>query len=100
MRLVVGSLLAAIVMSGCATGEGRITGTVVGVEGDLTGIVSFDVQSGGSRYRFVPEDGLDVFGDDATPLTHLSDHFRTGDPVRVTYRVEAGENIAVRVEDA
>ena len=99
MRLVAASLLVAVASTGCAAGEARVTGTVVGVDGDLTGIVAFEVQSGGTRYRFVPEDGLDVFGDGGTPLTHLFEHLQAGDPVRVTYRVEDGEHIAVLVED-
>ena len=72
---------------------------LVGVDGDLKGIVAFELQSGGSRYRFIPEEGLDVFGDGSTPLTHLFEHFQAGDPVRVAYRVEDGENIAILVED-
>jgi len=92
-------LIAAVALAGCAGGEGRVTGSIVGVEGDLDGIVAFEIQSGGSRYRFVPDDGLDAFGDDGTPLTHLFEHLQTGDPVRVTYRVEDGENVAILVED-
>jgi hypothetical protein len=99
MRSLAVLLLVGAVVAGCGGDEGRVTGILVDVEGDLISIESFDVQAGGKRHHFVPEDGLDVFGDGGTPLSHLYEHLQTGDPVRVTYRVEGGENIAVLVED-
>ncbi|MEX0825542.1 MAG: hypothetical protein WD184_02105 [Acidimicrobiia bacterium] len=83
----------------CSGDGGRVTGVLTAVDGDLTGVESFEIQSGGERLRFVPADGLDVFGDDGTPLSHLFEHLQTGDPVRVTYRVEGDARVATRVED-
>lgn len=78
-----------------------MTGTVTRVEGDLTQIVDFEVRPpGGDAIVFVPENGLDVFADGGTPLNHLFEHLQSGAPVRVTYRVEGGVNIALLVEDA
>jgi len=99
VKAVAAVVLAVTVVAGCAGDEARVTGVLVGVDGDLSGITSFELQSGGSRYHFVPEEGLDVFGDGSTPLTHLFEHLQAGDPVRVTYRVVDGENIAIVVED-
>ncbi|HSM02488.1 MAG TPA: hypothetical protein VK960_08655 [Acidimicrobiia bacterium] len=93
-------LLLAGILAGCAGDEGRVTGVLTDVEGDLTGIESFELLTAGERIRFVPEDGLDVFGDDGTPLSHLHEHLQTGDPVRVTYRVDGNSRVAILVEDA
>lgn len=34
------------------------------------------------------------------PASHLSEHLATTEPVRVTYRLEDGRNVAVRLVDA
>jgi hypothetical protein len=86
-------------LTACSGDEGRVTGVLTAVEGDLTGVESFEIQSAGERLRFVPEDGLDAFGDDGTPLSHLFEHLQTGDPIRVTYRVEGDTSVAILVED-
>jgi len=93
-------LLLAGAVAGCAGGDERVTGVLTDVDGDLSRIVSFELLTQGERIQFVPEDGLDVFGDDGTPLSHLYEHLQTGDPVRVTYRVEDGVRIAILIEDA
>jgi hypothetical protein len=85
----------------CAGNDGRVTGIVTGVQGDLGGVVEFEVRPPGrDPIVFVPEDGLDVFGDGATPISHLFEHMTTGEPVRVTYTSGDGGNIAILVEDA
>jgi hypothetical protein len=93
------------VLAACSGGDQIATGTVVAVEGDLTTVTSFDVQvEGGGRMTFVPEPGLTRFAADESGegahLTHLRDHLRDGHPVMVTYRVEDGVNVAIRVEDS
>jgi hypothetical protein len=92
--------LVAATLTACAGDEGRVTGVLIDVDGDLTTVESFEIQSGGERLRFVPDDGLDVFGDDGTPLSHLFEHLQTGDPVRVTYQVEGDVKVAILIEDA
>lgn len=81
-----------------------MVGTVVSVEGDLASVSSFEVQGGGARMRFVPADDLEGFVDEdgafGAPVQHLFDHLRDGVPVRVTYRVEDGVNVAILLEDA
>ncbi|MEX1207655.1 MAG: hypothetical protein WD652_06435 [Acidimicrobiia bacterium] len=93
------TLLVAATLTACSGDEGRVTGVLTAVDGDLTGVESFEIQSGGARLRFVPDDGLDVFGDDGTPLSHLFEHLQTGDPIRVTYRTTSEGNIATLIED-
>lgn len=93
------AVLVAATLTACSGDEGRVTGVVTAVDGDLTGVESFEIQSAGERLRFVPDDGLDVFGDDGAPLSHLFEHLQTGDPVRVTYRVEENTRVAILVED-
>jgi hypothetical protein len=101
LRLRVVLAFALLLVVACAGGESRVTGTVTRVDGDLTQIIDFEVRPpGGDAMVFVPEDGLDVFGDGGTPLSHLFEHLQTGDPVRVTYRVEGGVRIAILIEDA
>jgi len=99
VRLLALVLVAAALMA-CAGGDSRVTGVLTDVDGDLTTVESFEIQSGGERLRFVPDDGLDVFGDDGTPLSHLFEHLQTGDPVRVTYRVDGDVKVAILVEDS
>lgn len=94
-----------VALAACSGGEQLAKGTVVAVEGDLTTVTSFDVQTeGGGRMTFVPEPGLTRFAADdsgeGAHLTHLRDHLRDGHPVVVTYRVEDGVNVAIRVEDS
>jgi hypothetical protein len=92
-----------VALAACGGGDQRVTGTVVAVEGDLATVTSFDVQVEGGRMTFVPEPGLTRFAADESGegahLTHLRDHLRDGHPVIVTYRVEDGVNVAIRVED-
>ena len=101
MRVAVSALIAvALVAGGCSSGDQRVTGVVIGVDGDLTTVRGFDLlTTEGDRLEFVPGAELHAFGD-GTPLTHLSEHFQSGAPVRVTYRAEGGANVAVAVEDA
>lgn len=93
-------VLVAATLTACSGDENRVTGVLIDVDGDLTAVESFEIQSGGERLRFVPDDGLDVFGDGGTPLSHLFEHLQTGDPIRVTYRVEGNTRVATLVEDA
>jgi hypothetical protein len=88
-----------MLLASCSGGEGRVTGVLTDVDGDLTAVESFEIVSGGERLRFVPDDGLDVFGDDGTPLSHLFEHLQAGEPIRVTYRVEGDTRVAIMVED-
>jgi hypothetical protein len=73
---------------------------VVGVEGDLSSVISFEVLSpAGDRLTFVPGPDLAGFRHGG-PLTHLSEHLRTGEPIRVTYtESDKGALMAVIVED-
>lgn len=87
-----------LVLAACAGGDERVTGTVVAVEGDLTTVSAFSVQTDRGLMVFVPADDLTGFVD-GTSLTHLRDHLRDGHPVRVTFRVEDGVNVAIAVED-
>ena len=99
-RGAVALLLVAAVAVGCSGGDQRVTGVVLGVDGDLTTVRSFELlTTGGERLHFVPDPDLHGFPD-GTPLTHLSEHFQTGVPLRVTYRVEGGTFVAIVVEDA
>ncbi len=73
-----------------------MTGLVVDVDGDLTTVRSFTVQTPEGPLTFVP----DPNGDFAFPLPHLGAHLRSGDPVRVAYEERDDVLIAVAVDDA
>jgi len=95
-------LLAAglVVVVACAGPQDRVDGVVVAVDGDLDGVVSFEiVTTTGERLGFVPDAELDSFVDGA-PLSHLNEHLRTGVRVRVTYEDRDGTLVAVAVADA
>lgn len=94
---------ALLALAACAQGDQRVIGTVVAIEGDLTTVTAFEIQTrAGDRMRFVPAPDLTSFthGDHGgAPITHLWDHLRDGAPLRVTFREERGVFIAVAVED-
>ena len=94
----------AVLAIACTGGEGRVTGTVVHVEGDMTTVTAFEVQTSSGRMRFVPAPELMGFIDEdgvvAAPLAHLREHLLDGHRVRVTYRTEGDTNLAVVLEDA
>ena len=97
-RLLALALAAALVA--CGGSDQREVGVVIGVEGDLAAVDSFEVITGaGERLTFKPADGLRTFSHGG-PLTHLTDHLRSGSPIRVTYDTDTnGLLIAIRVED-
>lgn len=94
----------AVLAIACTGGEGRVTGTVVQVDGDMTTVTAFEVQTSTGRMRFVPGPELIGFVDEdgvvGAPLAHLREHLLDGHPVRVTYRSEGDANLAVLLEDA
>ncbi len=97
--LVIPSLLIVACSSSDDDGEGRVTGVVTQVSGDLGEVTSFVVTDGDGRsHQFEPAPGL-MFEDG--PLDHLREHIVSGDPVEVGYeRAEDGALIAVDVADA
>lgn len=86
----------------CGGGDGgTVRGIVVDVEGDLqTGISSLVVRDGdGTRWTFITPPGL-MF-DDGGPLSHITSHMASAEPVEVQYKTEAdGTLTAERVADA
>jgi hypothetical protein len=96
--LVVAAVLGAIPVA-CSSGQDAVTGIVVEVDGDLTSVARFVlVLPDTSRQEFVPSPGI-LFHDRA-PISHLQDHLRSGEPVRVVYQTLAdGSLVAVEVFD-
>ena len=102
IRRVLPVLLALLLpVASCGADEDRVTGVVVEVEGDLVSVASFVVVAlDGGRLTFRPGPGLVTF-EHGAPLPHLTEHLRTGDPIRVTYRsANDGSLVASMVEDA
>ncbi|NNF63976.1 MAG: hypothetical protein HKN07_06920 [Acidimicrobiia bacterium] len=97
MRRLAALALAALLAVGCSGGLESVRGTLIEVDGDLVAVKSFTIRStGGETLMFEPSDGL-LFG--TGPLTHLSDHLRSGEPIDVTYKTEGDRLIATAVAD-
>ncbi len=90
------------ILSGCGgAGEtGIATGVVIDLEGDLTTVSSFVLRlPDGSDQEVVPAPGIRFHGNSA--ISHLRDHLRSGEPVRIEYEVlDDGSWVAGVVEDA
>jgi hypothetical protein len=98
-----GALLVAVglVAAGCGGEEvpegASLQGVVVDIEGDLTEVTSFTVvDASGERFTFLPSAGLTFEGE---PLSHLSAHVTSGEPVLVGYEEGDGTLIATSVRD-
>lgn len=97
IRRLAAALLAAALVTACAGGS-SVTGIVVEVDGTISNVRSFVLRTTeGEELTFVPAAGID-FND--APLSHLRDHLRSGEPVRVDYEERDGALIAERVTDA
>lgn len=82
-------------MVAACSSQGEVIGLVTSVDGDLEQIQSFVVLVDGIEYVFVPA----ADGDFAFPLSHLREHLRSTDPVRVTYQEMEGRLMATTVDD-
>lgn len=94
--------LAAVVLivTACSgADEAEVTGVVTDVVGDITAVEVFTLRlPDGTDRTFEPAPGI-LFHDSA-PLGHLRDHLRSGEPVRVRYRVlDDGSLEALEVGD-
>ncbi len=95
--------LLALLLVGCASGETQVQtveGLVVEVVGDSPAdIDAFTLRTDeGGALRF-SLGALDS-ADGGFPASHLREHQALAEPIRVTYRVEEGLNVALHLEDA
>ncbi|HEX5631203.1 MAG TPA: hypothetical protein VFY15_06065, partial [Acidimicrobiia bacterium] len=64
----------------CSGPQQSVEGVVVAVDGGLSGVDGFELVTGtGERRVFVPDSTLEQF-EDGAPLSHLTEHLRTGVP--------------------
>ena len=97
-RIAVGAALVLVAIA-CADGDGRITGTVVGLEAEGDAVESFEVLAEeGRRITFQVPETLTEFSHGG-PLTHLLQHLQTGAPVQVTYHREGEAYVVDAVDD-
>jgi len=94
-------LLAALLVvltAGCGGGEQSVTGSLVDIDATLTEVRGFTLLTPeGDRLEFTPGAGATFHGG---PLSHLTDHLRTGARVTVFYEEEPGGGlVATQVED-
>jgi len=92
-------LLVGVATTACAGGGRReVTGVVVSVDGDLTAVRSFELLTAeGETLRFTVAPGVTF---DGGPVSHLSAHVASGEPVRVGYEEQAGTFVVVSITDA
>lgn len=94
--MALGFLLVTLVA--CGSDDGAVTGVVTDVAGDLTSVESFTILTEDGECTFVPAEGLTFHG---SPLSHLSSHLVSGDPISVTYdTTDDGSKVATAVHDA
>jgi hypothetical protein len=88
-----------MILMGCGGGDPVVTGVVVGVDGDLTAVNSFEVRSSdGDLLVFVPAPGIRFH--DSAPLSHLTDHLVSGEVIEIEYEtLNDGTLVATRVGD-
>jgi hypothetical protein len=87
-----------LALAACSSDEGTATGIVIDVDGDLTAVESFTILNEDGECRFVPAEGLTFHG---SPLSHLSSHVVSGEPVTVEYETgDDGTKIATEVHDS
>lgn len=99
-RLGIACLILLGGMVACGGDAPSLVGVVTAVDGDLTRVDSFQVRSlDGEVTEFTPAPGLSFHG--STPLSHLTDHVISGEPVEVTYEIlDDGTRVATGVTDA
>ena len=102
MRLLAAVALVLVVVTACGeedTARDTMEGIVVAVDGDLSSVASFTVvDDNGTSFTFIPADGL-TFHDG--PLSHLTAHLTSGEPIRVGYETSTdGTLTAVSIDDA
>ncbi len=80
--------------------EETVTGVVIAVEGNLTGIDSFVIRlPDGSDLTLVPTD--DLLFDGVGPLSHVRDHLVSGNPIYATFLTSSeGQPIVHAIGDA
>lgn len=88
----------ALVIGACASTPGgdEATGIVVDVQGGLEEVDQFTVLVDGEGMVFEPSPD----GDYAFPLSHLRDHLRSGEPVRVRWEERDDRRVATFLDDA
>jgi hypothetical protein len=106
-RLVVGAGLVVAILAVAAIAVATLgqppreteTGVVIAVDAaSLTDVRGFTIRTPDGRQVSFRIDQLENRSE--FPPGHLGEHVATGVPVVVTYRDEAGDRVAVRIEDA
>lgn len=89
----------ALLLGACGgAGSQSQIGVVIAVDGDLTHVASFTLRTpAGEDLVLVPAPDARF---DGAPLSHLIEHLRSGEPVRVVYRTEDDRLVATRLGDA
>jgi len=93
----------ALLLVGCTSGETQVQ-TVEGLVLEVVGDSPADIdaftlrtdEGGALRFSLGALDSADG----GFPASHLREHQALAESIRVTYRVEEGLNVAVRLEDA
>jgi hypothetical protein len=97
--LLVALLAVTLATAACEPTLRRETGLVVAIDSPVLGTVhGFDLRAEDGRMLVFDTRSL-AFGE-GFPAAHLSEHLALAEPILVTYRVEGGRNVVVRLDDA
>jgi hypothetical protein len=98
--LVLGVALPAVILAGQLTAPPQVEGTVVAVHADgPLHISSFTIRTADGQVLDFAVGNLQI-GGPYFDAPHLAVHAATGQPIVVTYEIEGGRRVAIRLADA
>jgi hypothetical protein len=94
------TLAALLLCVACSGTLQTASGVVLQVDGtSLTQINSFVLRTADGQVLTFAVDTV-AFDQTSFPPQHLREHQQLASPVKVTYRVDSGKNVAIKLEDA
>lgn len=101
MRLgLAATALGALLLAGCSGSLQSATGVVVQVNGTSPSAISSFVLHTADGQLLTFTVGPVTFDQTSFPPEHLREHQALAQPVKVTYKIENGQDVAVKLEDA
>jgi hypothetical protein len=99
LGLVMLLALALAVTGACSPSQSAVTGVVTAVDSPSAGQVDgFTLRTPDGRTMTFTVGVVDQ-DQDAFPPEHLTEHMQTAEPVKVTYKVQNGQNVATKLQD-
>ena len=99
-RLVGLAVAAAVLAGACSPSDLTATGVVIQVTGTSPSAISSFLMHTADNQVLTFVVGPVTFDQKTFPPEHLREHQALGVPVIVTYQVQAGQNVAIKLADA